>query len=504
MTEIIIESLSDFVQKVGDLKPNAELYFRGENRHFDLRMPSIYRFTPGTIAQRSKEYYARLFSESEEIPFDELSPFKRLSELQHFGGLTRFLDITHNSLIALYFAVEKIDEDGFVFVYINSELKTDDGDTAYLKAAVHFIDTKIVTNFIENAGSNSNDHSDQNSLFIEKLMTVYPQNGRVFNKIEKIKKDLSSAQIIIASKSNSRIAHQQGAFIAPAFEQDQDYDSMLQTINQSINALSLTDDNSDEPIIFRIKKESKNSILKGLAKLGINAGTVYPDIQHQSDNLIKVLTNYKINSAQVDKIEPNIEDRLNTAITNNGLLFSKLSFVNDAPTSTMTTEIRKFISTFHTQQVFMIEKKDDYLADIRANHFVVEIGNSENLIDKNISNVDFNDDTKYALITANHKGERLMSIVDLHPKIIISKLDNLIDSLSESGNFSTTHSIIAQLSNFNDFTNKQVERLAQILIENTQVNWLAGDGDVTAFYKKIFTNYSGADPYVSRAKESIQ
>lgn len=61
VSEKIIESLSGFVEEVGKLNANAELYFRGENRHFDLRIPSIYRVSPGTIAQRSKEYYARFF-----------------------------------------------------------------------------------------------------------------------------------------------------------------------------------------------------------------------------------------------------------------------------------------------------------------------------------------------------------------------------------------------------------------------------------------------------------
>lgn len=86
--------------------------------------------------------------------------------------MTRFLDITQNSLVALYFAVEKTDEDGFVFVYRNSELKTDEGDTdtAYLKAAIHFIETKIVSDFIKSGESISDDVSDQDTIFIEKLM----------------------------------------------------------------------------------------------------------------------------------------------------------------------------------------------------------------------------------------------------------------------------------------------------------------------------------------------
>ena len=499
MSEIEITSLSDFVQKIGDLNVNSELYFRGENRHFDSRIPSIYRVSPGTIAQRSKEYYDRLFSESEEIRFEGLAPFKRLSELQHFGGLTRFLDITKNSLVALYFAVEKMDEDGYVFVYRNSTLKTDDGDTAYLKAAAHFVDTNIVSSFI----NSDNDTEDQTSFFNEKLHGVDPQSGRIFTKFKEIRKDLSQAQIIIASKSNSRIAHQQGAFIAPTFESKSNYHEILEEIALSVNSLSLLDD-FNTPVTFKIKQESKNDILKGLANLGINAGTVYPDIQHQSDNLVKVLTNYKLDVSQIDKMEPNIEDKINTAIKNDGQLFSGtaiFSITQGEPT--LSKEHQKFIAGFHTQQVFMIEKQDDYFAGIRANHFVIEIGFSEyGLTESNDSNTNLLEN-KYALITANHKGERIISGINLNSRKSVSEIDELIASLSQSGNFATTHSIIGRLSKFNDFSDSQVELLAQIMIDNSQVNWLIDDDDVNFFYTRLFETYPIKNEYIDTAKKVI-
>lgn len=499
MSERVITSLDGFVEQIGKLNYNSELYYRGENRHFELRIPSIYRVYPGTIAERSKEYYARLFSESEEIKLDGLTAFKKLSELQHFGGLTRFLDITKNSLVALYFAVEKADEDGYVFVYRNSTLKTDEGDTAYLKAAVHFVDTDIVHGFIHDE-DNESENDSPTSLFMEKLVSADYKSGRIFNKYAQIRADLTSAQIIMASKSNSRIAHQQGAFIAPAFETKKNYDEMIQDINESINKLSLTEGSEDQ-IVFKIKKESKNEILKGLTNLGINAGTVYPDIQHQSDNLVKYLTNYTNNSSSIEKNEPNIEEKINTAVNGGGVIISAF-----APLSTTDGEeaenYQKFMAEFEPNQVFIIEKEDDYFAGIRGNKFVIQLGTKITEDETGLTA-----QNNYALISGKQAGEHLVSVINLNPNKSISALDGLISALEQSGNFATTHSIIRKLSNIHvsDFSNEQIELLAKILNQNSQVNWIITDEDVSKFYLDILSedNYTGTNHDVEKAREFL-
>lgn len=60
--------------------------------------------------------------------------------------------------------------------------------------------------------------------------------------------------------------------------------------------------------------------------------------------------------------------------------------------------------------------------------------------------------------------------------------NGLVDELFESGNFASTHAIIEQLNVFDFFTNKQVSRLFQALVENNQVSWIAADTDIRNFY----------------------
>ena len=72
-----------------------------------------------------------------------------------------------------------------------------------------------------------------------------------------------------------------------------------------------------------------------------------------------------------------------------------------------------------------------------------------------------------------------------------SEKKRLIQELGESPNFSMTHALIARLSEYGDFTSEQVVELVEILLTNRQVTWIAGDGDVSEFYRRI----AGTDEY---------
>ncbi len=75
-----------------------------------------------------------------------------------------------------------------------------------------------------------------------------------------------------------------------------------------------------------------------------------------------------------------------------------------------------------------------------------------------------------------------------YPKINLqaeAEKDRLINQLSLSGSFAATHIIIAKLSSYEEFTQKQAEDLMAILINNDQVNWIINDLDVKNFYTKL-------------------
>lgn len=58
------------------------------------------------------------------------------------------------------------------------------------------------------------------------------------------------------------------------------------------------------------------------------------------------------------------------------------------------------LNNFHAEEVFMINKDDDYFCGIRANHFCIEYGFSE-----------LHRNSYLLIITANHKGMRKITVL---------------------------------------------------------------------------------------------
>ena len=67
----------------------------------------------------------------------------------------------------------------------------------------------------------------------------------------------------------------------------------------------------------------------------------------------------------------------------------------------LTKDDMHILSGFHTSDVDMIVLNDDYFCGIRANHFVIEFGQSEYY------------EGDLVLITANHQGTRALTLIDI-------------------------------------------------------------------------------------------
>lgn len=312
-----MENILSFSKKINY---NEQLYFRGESSDFDFRTPSLYRHETLTI-EGSEDYYRKHLNELGRDDYLENSTLVRLiSELQHYGAKTRMLDITSNPLIALYFAVEKNDNNpGFLYIYkSNTENeKFDTGHTIAIKSALNFIPQGVIDNFLKatldflgKCGDISEefriDEIEKMSILDEKsiknmklFMELLNQRTRVRETLLypiKIFKNLQKSHIVLPSKITDRIKQQQGAFIYPKFVNcsGKNIEVIKKEISESIDELRFIieseieteRDESYYPII-KIDGKYKKEIRSQLEILGITEGFVYPDISHHSEALLK-------------------------------------------------------------------------------------------------------------------------------------------------------------------------------------------------------------------------
>jgi len=63
--------------------------------------------------------------------------------------------------------------------------------------------------------------------------------------------------------------------------------------------------------------------------------------------------------------------------------------------------------------------------------------------------------------------------------------NELIEGLRISPNFASTHSLLRELSQNQDFSKEQIRKLFDAFFFNNQINWIATDPDVASFYQSL-------------------
>ncbi|TOY74953.1 hypothetical protein DIS16_10895 [Levilactobacillus brevis] len=137
------------------------VFFRGQNAIYGntSNVASIFRKTPSS--GYTNEYsYTNEYIRSNPTKFNDLeNDFARLSYMQHYGLPTRLIDVTTNSLVALYFAclphtkskvigskIKKNEQDGVVNIFISnpSQNSESSGDANVYTLYNHRSDTVAI------------------------------------------------------------------------------------------------------------------------------------------------------------------------------------------------------------------------------------------------------------------------------------------------------------------------------------------------------------------------
>lgn len=245
-----VNCITDYLKILERYKAYPEKYFRGQLEKYKT-MPSSVARDRGYSLNESKIYHESIKMKEDE--FKELhTPLERLAKLQHYGIPTRLVDVTVDPLIALYFAIEDVEDlsPGNVYLYLVDGVLADSKEAKLLSIlpTLSVLKKDSIRNEFENLFGES--LSDKEILeLVEKPIIIQYSEG---------------LQI-----TNPRLYSQQGTFLVCGNK----------VVNGDITNSLKSLDTIVANLVIRIPYEYKKKIKDELdLKYGINQLRIYPEL----------------------------------------------------------------------------------------------------------------------------------------------------------------------------------------------------------------------------------
>lgn len=273
MPDITVTSVAEFAKALLDipLASGRTRFFRGHSDYKKYKLePSVFR-KPHLIENEES-----LIQEAKiRCPLDlpsSLSFIEVLVRLQHYGLPTRLLDLTANSLVALYFACkhkEKTEGEVLVLDIPNDQVKFHDSDTVTVLANI----ARRPKNF------------DVATLPADKdKFNADPEVGKLLHDIRSDKpafrsiiepSDLRRVVAVRTRLDNARIARQEGAFL------------LFGADGSKSKPATVPDDwlvcgTAAQRIVFSNKHKLKRELLS----FGVSEQSLFPELESQAAAIV--------------------------------------------------------------------------------------------------------------------------------------------------------------------------------------------------------------------------
>lgn len=232
-------------------------------------MPSIFRQSPRMM---NSEYMIvrDLISRYPDHFLNDGTMFDKLVRMQHFGLPTRLMDVTSNPLVALYFATMNNDsEDGSLIIYRVTPDRKKYYDSNSISCICNLSNLKSSEKDIIRTTSATTISDFHKLQPVDRLFQFIRAEKPHFQPRIR-KEDLFRPYYVVPKNNNPRIIAQHGAFLA--------------------FGLSWEDSHSQRDIrsyLFRIPAAAKPIIKGQLKLLGIDNGSLFPEIDRAAAQIIE-------------------------------------------------------------------------------------------------------------------------------------------------------------------------------------------------------------------------
>lgn len=287
-------------------KPPFGIWYRGQSGVWPL-CPSIFRKKAGKYYDETSIYF-HFQLRSPTFRKDHHSPFEWLCLMQHYGAPTRLLDWSESVLVGLYFTVweRKFDnQDGQLFV-LNSRLLNRDADVPRLlrrkRSGIHVPESfnihlrslmafyRYPSEIFVSQEINRHDISDAPPpKLLNKIREEIYKRGRLTNisdpEVSSFFEQMRKPVAVFPYRTNARLHMQQGVFTIHGGKKYGDSPE-ISNLQQPIGLDQFSVGRFLKP--FSVPKGSKNDIRKELEAAGIHKGSLFPELDQQSEYMREI------------------------------------------------------------------------------------------------------------------------------------------------------------------------------------------------------------------------